>query len=273
MQPLCQICCNPKRRLRFRTEQLAICQWCVTELSNSDTSPATIVDERRSLATFRHSESAERELARLRSLKTFPPQLSSATLDSVGTYAEGAVRRDEGIFQALYRSLVDDTRRREKVAAEAARRRDEILAAHSAAIAVHARQQQEIDAKIAVAESNVGRIPGTVEQEIQKLFDDAKLVQPTKSKEVRLLRDFLVGLINFERTEHIRPEPSEYEEQKRRIRARDSYRCVCCRRGFAQGELHVHHVLPLTSVRQVLGPSAEEPVLTRHSWVQGVSTI
>ncbi len=246
MQPRCQICCNSKRRVRFHTEQLAICQWCVTELSNSDKSPAKIVDERRSSATFGHREAAEQELARIRSLKTIPPQLASATLDSVSNYAEVAVRRNEGIFQSLYRSMIDDARRRKEVAAVAALRKSEVLAAHNAVIAVHALQQQELDAKIAATESSIGRISEMVEQEIRELFDDASLAEPTKSKELRLLRAFLVGLIDFKRTEHTRPEPLAYEEQKRRIRARDSYRCVCCLRGFAQGELHVHHVLPLS---------------------------
>ena len=246
MQPLCQICCNPKRRLRFHTDQLSICQWCVTELSTTETSPAKIIDERRSLDTSRQREAAERELAYLRKLRTPPPQLSGVTLDSVTTYAEAIVRRDEGLLQSLYRSLVDDKRRREEVAAVAARRKEEVLAAHRAAISAHARKQQELDTKIAAVESTLCRVPAIVEQEIQKLFDEAKLVLPTKSKELRLLRAFFIGLIDFEKTEHTRPEKSEYEEQKKRIRARDGYRCVCCLRGFAQGELHVHHVLPLS---------------------------
>lgn len=209
-------------------------------------SPAMIVDERRSSATSRHTESAERELARLRGLRTTPPQLPAATLDAVNRYAEGAVRRDEGIFQSIFRSMVDDTRRREEIANVAARRRDEVLAVHREAITNHALKQQEIDTKIRAAESSMTRISAIVEQEIQQLLDDAKIDKPTKSKEVRLIRAFFAGLINFERTAHARPEPLEYEEQKRRIRARDSYRCVCCLRGFAQGELHVHHVLPLS---------------------------
>lgn len=246
MQPLCQICCNPKRRLRFHTEQLAICQWCVTELSSSEKSPATIVEELRGSATFRHTKSVESELARLRDLRTTAPQLPAAALDAANRYAEGAVRRNEGVFQSIYRSMVDDTRRRKEVANVAARRRDEVLTMHRETIAAHALKQQEIDRKIQAAESNLTRIPAIVDQEIQQLLDDAKTAKPTKSKETRLIRAFFVGLINFERTAHARPEPLEYEEQKRRIRARDSYRCVCCLRGFAQGELHVHHVLPLS---------------------------
>lgn len=246
MQPLCKICCNPKRRVRFHTEQLAVCQWCVTELSNTDMSPATIVDGLRGSVTFRHTKSAERELAHLRSLRTTQPQLPATAFEDANRYAEGAVRRDEGVFQAIYRSMVDDTRRREEVAKVAARRRDELLALHRQAIEEHTIKQQEIETKIRAAESNMSRIPEIVEQEIQQLLDEAKIAKPTKSKETRLIRAFFAGLIDYERTAHARPESLKYEEQKRRIRARDSYRCVCCLRGFSQGELHVHHVLPLS---------------------------
>ena len=246
MQTPCQICCNPKRPLRFHTEQLAICQWCVTELSNSNTSPSRIVNELRTTATSRFRDSAERELARLRSLKKPPPQLPSSTLNSLSVYAESAVKRNESVFQSLYRSMVDDSKRREEVAAVTGRRKEEILALHRADVAVHERHQQELEAKLSAVESSIERISIAVEQEVQKLSDSAKAAVPTKSKEVRLLRAYFVGLIDLERAENPRPEATEYEEQKKRVRARDSYRCVCCLRGFAQGELHVHHVIPLS---------------------------
>ena len=246
MQPLCQICCNPKRRLRFHTEQIAICQWCVTELSTTATSPARVLDERRLTVTTTLKEAAERELARLIKLRIPVPQLSIATVESATTYAEAVVRRDESLLQSMFRSMVDDTKRREQVAAVTARRRDELLAAHRDATATHQRQQQELEARISSAEAALRQVPEVVNQEIQRLVNEVKLVAPTKSKEIRLLRAFHIGLIDFERSQHARPEQSEYEEQKRRIRARDSFRCVCCLRGFSQGELHVHHVLPLS---------------------------
>ena len=246
MQPLCQICCNPKRRIRFHTEQLAICQWCVTELSTTVTSPAKVFDERRLSATYTLKDATERELARLAKLRTPAPQLSTATLDSAATYAEAVVRRDEGLLQSIFRSMIDDTKRREQVATVAARRRDEALAAHREATANHQRQQQDLEARISSVETALQRLPEAVNQEIQRLINEVQLIAPTKSKEIRLLRAFHIGLIDFDRTQHARPEHQEYEEQKRRIRARDSYRCVCCLRGFSQGELHVHHVLPLS---------------------------
>lgn len=246
MQPLCQICCNPKRRVRFHTEQLAICQWCVTELSTTTMSPAKVLEERRFKATATLKEAAERELARLVKLRTPPPQLSTATIESATTYAETVVRRNEGLFQSIFRSMFDDTRRREQVATVAARRRDAVLAAHSEATATHQRQQQALEAKISSAEMVLNIVPETVDLEIQRLVNEAKLDAPTKSKEIRLLRAFHIGLIDFERTQSPRPEQSSYEEQKRRIRARDSYRCVCCLRGFSRGELHVHHIVPLS---------------------------
>ena len=246
MQPLCQICCNPKRRLRFHTEQLAICQWCVTELSNADTSPATIIEERRSSSLTKHRESLTNELGHLQGLLTPPPQAPAAALQQVSQYAESAVRRDEGFMQSLYRSMIDDTKRCNEVAAAAARRDAELLAAHRIAATDHAARQRKIQDKIREVESRILEIPELVELEVERFRSEAAALEPTKSKVVRLLRAFESGLISCGRSEHTRPEPEEYEEQKRRIRARDSHRCVCCLRGFAQGELHVHHVLPLS---------------------------
>lgn len=246
MQPLCQICCNPKRKLRFHTEQLTICQWCVTELSTTTTSPARILNEQRFAVTSKLRNAAEHELERLIKHRTPAPQLSTATLESFTAHAETLVRRDETFLQSILRSIVDDTKRREKVTTLAARLRDDALAAHREATATHQRQQQELEARIASAELVLRQVPEAVEQELQRLARDVKLIGTTKSKEIRLLRAFHIGLIDFERTRHTRPEQLVYEEQKRRIRARDSYRCVCCLRGFSHGELHVHHVIPLS---------------------------
>lgn len=192
------------------------------------------------------TEAAERELARLVKQRTSVPQLSNARLESATSYAEAVVRRDESLLQSIFRSIVDDSKRRELVATVAARRREEVLAAHREATLTHQRQQQELEARIFAAEMALRRVPEAVDQELQELVNEARLGAPTKSKEVRLLRAFHIGLIDFERTQHARPEPSKYEVQKRRIRARDGYRCVCCLRGFSHGELHVHHVLPLS---------------------------
>ena len=148
MQPFCQICCNPKRRLKFHTEQVAICQWCITELSSSEQSPASVIDAKRIAALSRHREATERELARLHGLRKPPPPVPNDAIAQAGHFAEGMVRRAEGVLQSLYRSLLDDTRRREEIGTAAARRRDELLNAHRAAVDDHAHRQREIDSKI-----------------------------------------------------------------------------------------------------------------------------
>jgi len=246
MQPLCRICCNPKRKLRFHTEHLAICQWCVTELSNADTSPSIIIEERRSSALSKHRDSVANELRQLRRLLTPPPQVPTTALEQAVQYAESAVRRDGGIVQSLYRSMINDRQRRNEITVAAARREAELLAKHRDAANNHAIRKRVIEFKIQAVVSRNPQIPQIVELELQRFLSEAGSLEPTKSKEVRLLRALEAGLISLDRAEHARPALEEYEEQKRRIRARDSFRCVCCLRGFAQGELHVHHVLPLS---------------------------
>ena len=246
MQAICQICCNPKRRLRFHTRQLAICQWCVTELSGSAQSAAAVIYEKLNSVMSRHRVEIERELARLQALRQPPPQVPTDAIAYAAHLAEGSVRRDEGFLQSLYRSFVDDTRRREEIAAAAAQRREVLLGAHRAAVEDHALRQREIDSKIADLEARIADIPALAKAEVGLFIDAAKILEPTKSKEVRLLRAVIAGLVDYHRKEFARPEQSEYEELKRLIRARDGYKCVCCQRGFSQGELHVHHVLPLS---------------------------
>ena len=203
MQPHCQICCNPKRKLRFHTEQLAICQWCVTELSNAKTSPALIIEERRSSATSKHRDSCANELSHLQRLLTPPPQIPNDALEQISQYAENAVRRDEGIFQSLYRSMFDDTKRRDEVAAIAARRGTELQAAHRTAIIDHALRELEIEVKIQTVESSILRIPEIVELEIQRFRNEANTFEPTKFKDLKPVRAFDAGLISFDRTEYV----------------------------------------------------------------------
>lgn len=246
MQPPCQICCNPKRRLRFHTEQVAICQWCVTELSSTKQSPAAVVNENRTSAISGHRETAQRELARLYALRKPPPQAPNDAIAQANQLAEETVRRSEGMLQSLYRSLLDNTRRRVEVATEAARRKDEILNAHRATAEAHVCRQREINSQISDLEVSIARIPELVETEVRRFVSESRAPKPTKSKEVRLIRAYFAGLLSYDRTELARPEALEYEELKKRIRARDSHRCICCLRGYAQGELHVHHILPLS---------------------------
>lgn len=194
----------------------------------------------------RHRKTTERELARLYALRKPAPLAPNEAIAQAGNLAERTVRSKEGVLQYLYRSLVDDTNRREEIAAIAARRRDELLNAHRVAAEAHAVRQREIDSEIRTLEANITRISEVVEVEVQQFLDESKIPEPTKSKDVRLVRAYFAGLVSHDRTALARPEPSEYEELKKRVRARDNYRCVCCLRGFAQGELHVHHVLPLS---------------------------
>lgn len=246
MQLLCQICCNPKRRLRFYTNQLSICQWCVTELSKSETSPEKILRELRNSEIAKLEKIAANELAYLQSLSAPPPQAPIAALEQVSQYADTSVRRDEGIMQSLYRSLIDDTKRRSEVAALSVHRKDNLIAGHRQAVSDHMLYQAEIDAKTRKNEAFTLQIPELAEAEILKFLTEAKVSEPKKSKEVRLIRASTAKLIDFHRNEYERPVQLGYEEQKKRIRMRDSYKCVRCERGFAQGELHVHHVIPLS---------------------------
>lgn len=246
MQQICQICCSPKRRLRFHTEQLAICQWCVTELSTADKSPASIINEKRQLGSSRHHHELDRELARLVTHQKPVPTMPTNIVNQAEEYAEMTVRSKEGVLQSIYRTMFDSTTRLAEIGVLAAQRREELLSMHKLAIEEHAKHQREIESKIKLLEARRESVENIVENEIRTFLDESINSETTTTKDVRLIRAYFCDLINYERTKIVRPPPEEYEALKKKIRSRDSFRCVCCLRGIAHGELHVHHVLPLS---------------------------
>jgi DNA polymerase III epsilon subunit family exonuclease len=164
----------------------------------------------------------------------------------VDAIAEARVRGAEGLFQSLFRSFFDDSQRRTEITRVAADLRQGLLAKHLSVLSAHELREREVDTKIQLVKSRVAELPSMTEEEIQDFL--AKVDSPghPKSGSVKLLRAFRAGLVNFDRVVLVRPDPIEYDLLKRRIRMRDKYRCVCCLRGFEQGELHVHHVIPLS---------------------------
>lgn len=148
----------------------------------------------------RHRKTTERELARLYALRKPAPLAPNEAIAQAGNLAERTVRSKEGVLQYLYRSLVDDTNRREEIAAIAARRRDELLNAHRVAAEAHAVRQREIDSEIRTLEANITRISEVVEVEVQQFLDESKIPEPTKSKDVRLVRAYFAGLVSHDRT-------------------------------------------------------------------------
>lgn len=246
MQPPCQICGRSARPLKFLSEQLAICQRCITELCKAQYSPESVIESIRQAAASRQREKLERELAHLHTLYTPAPTEPADDVEKTTRLAERDVRLGEGILQSLYRSMIDESKRREEIEANAARRTAASRRAHRAAVEAHAVRQRDIDTKIAAISTSILGLTETVEFEVQQVLARAKGPGPTESKDTRILRAYFAGLINIGRTASARPKLAEYEEQKQRIRARDGYRCLRCGRGFSQGELHVHHVIPLS---------------------------
>lgn len=246
MPPPCQICGHSARPLKFESEQLTICQWCITEVCKATVSPASVIETMRQVLLAQHRDGLERELARLRAQAKAAPVAPDEDEEKVARAVERDVRLNEGLLQSLYRSLIDESTRRHEVEALAARRRADLRRAHLDALAAHASHQRDLDARIAAVSMSIHTLPQAVEVEVQQFLARAKGPGPTQSKDTRLLRAYFAGLINLDRTASARPELAEYEEQKRRIRARDRYTCLRCGRGFSQGELHVHHVIPLS---------------------------
>lgn len=246
MQPFCQICNNSKRPLRFHSAALAICQWCVTAISNADTSPAKIVDSKRSTLILKHQAAIQWEISKLQKRLGSPPKISEISQAEVHRQAESIIRNKEGIFQGLIRTVLNATERNHAIDAEVNRINNELNSTHQVAIANYSSHKNEIESKIHYLKNDFSNIHNIVEKEIQSFLNESNKTASTKSLDVKILRAYFSGLISYERTQHFRPDPLEYEPQKQRVRKRDEQRCICCLRGFFHGELHVHHVIPLS---------------------------
>lgn len=242
---LCQICFHPSRVSRFRTARVTICQWCITELCCSETSPDRVFEVVR-LTTLEQSRARiGHQIAFLVRRVSSPPDIDRAALEIVKERALHHAHRQEGFFQSLYRTFVDDSERVSQANILATSMREQLAISHHAALAAHAIEQRDIKTRISDLQAQLDGVADNATSAVKKYFASALVPTPTKSREIRLLRAYALGLVNSTREQISRPEKVEYDALKQSIRKQDGYKCVCCERNFSTVELHVHHIIPL----------------------------
>ena len=155
------------------------------------------------------------------------------------------VHRQEGFFQSLYRSFVDDSERVLQARAIASSMQEQLVISHHAAHTAHAIEQRDIENKMSDLRTQLSGIANSASEVVAKYVASALVPTPTKSKEIRLLRAYALNLINLKREQSSRPDKVEYDALKQSMRKQDGYKCVCCERNFSTVELHVHHIIPL----------------------------
>lgn len=238
---VCQICYKPNRKVRFQSPRISICQWCISELCAADISPNQILANLQLKFEHRRRVAIEKEIKSYVRQKSAPPTIDPYRLSQIHTAAEREVRNYEGIWTGLYRSLIDDSARNERIQQIVNPLIAQLNADHQIQLEQHAIRQRELTSEISFLQIELSRAHDDAEQDVQEYLASI----PTKSKEDRLLRAHILGLINSDHVQLDRPEESEYETLKRTIRKEDAYRCICCSREGTIYELHVHHIIPL----------------------------
>ena len=242
---VCQICFQPKRKVRFQTSRLNICQWCITELCDTELSPNQVITFQRLSFQEQRRKQIEHEIAWQGGRKSPPPLIDIAKLAQVDGLALLEARRHEGFISSLYRSLVDDSLRQAQARDIATSLRDRIIASHHEALGRHTAEQRELESNLSELHLKLLGVVNAAVQDVNEYVAASLSPCPTKSKEARLLRAHALNLINPEREQLERPVDTEYEEIKRSVRREDEFKCVCCGRSFSKIELHVHHIIPL----------------------------
>ena len=242
---VCQICFQPSRVSRFRTARVTICQWCVTELCCSETSPDQVLEAARLTALEQGRVRIEQQITLLVRRISSPPDLDRAALEIVNERALHHAHRQESFFQSLYRTFVDDSERVSQASMLATSMREQLAISHRAALAAHAIEQRDIKTRISDLRAQLDGVAENALEVVKKYFASALVPTPTKLSEIRLLRAYALGLVNSRREQISRPEKVQYDALKQSIRKQDGYKCVCCERDFSTVELHVHHVIPL----------------------------
>lgn len=243
---VCQVCFQPNRKTRFQTFRIEICQWCVNEICNSETSPSLILSRERLAFQQCRSEKLNREILRFESRRTPPPIQEQSALQNIEKVALRKAIESESFLAYLYRSLVDDSARIANAQTIKITMQEQLVAAHKEDIARHSLAQQQIDSSLAHLRLDMLNVPMAAAQDLQDYLQSILITSPTKSKDVRLLRAHYLGILSAVHEPVERPDDNDFDVIRRTVRQQDGCRCSSCKKDSQQAELHVHHIIPLS---------------------------
>jgi DNA polymerase III epsilon subunit-like protein len=243
---LCQICLNPKRKPRFDSCRITICQWCVSELLKTRRiSPhsyvATLSED------FENTE--KRKIARLKNLAEIsvaPPIYPEADIKNSTNWALDLIRQEEGLLEAVYRNLIDDKARQHEAQTLSAKRRQDLISKHNVAVELYTQKLNEI----AKARDEYSRLEASlanrIEEFIKDKFESLDTGGHIKLPNDRLLRAYQLDLLNWDNEVSSRQDNEAYDQLRNFIKAQDGHACVICHKPSSKSELHVHHIIPLS---------------------------
>lgn len=244
--PLCQVCWNPKRKPRFQTRSIFICQWCITELTNSLESPNQIIESAKEKFREKRMSPLVSKLNSLLSNDTQKPQFPTADLMRAAVRAKQQILEGEGIGQFVYRQFLDSSGREREVVDLTKQFQGAITTKHDTKLKSHELVLRKLEDEIAAVKIEIANVEALVEMDFNKYIDIRLSPRPTKFSATRMLRAHNLELIQGERIYARRPEGAEAAVLGRYVRKRDNNVCVICNCLPNGSELHVHHIIPLT---------------------------
>lgn len=244
---ICQICFT-KRPVRFRSKQLSICQRCIVVISEALETPNQIILRKQLAIEAKISREVGSEIKRLKKMLTPPPKDDVDYLRfEIRCDAIRRVARQEPLLRSIYRSLINNSARYAEADALCAEKTTTMEEKHQATMLRHANRRRETLEIIEAQELRRVKAGDEAAAEVEKFISEAIGPWQTKSAEIKLIRAASAGLIQWDLSSSPRLAGEQGDELTRRIRTRDGSKCVMCGRGFERGELHVHHVIHLSS--------------------------
>lgn len=186
-------------------------------------------------------------IKRLANSQPTPPEYPQTELDRAVSVSVSEAVGKENILTSLYRSFIDDQERVKEVEQIKLRKQREILERYEAKKETYRQQLISIEqARKQYLELEAG-LSNRIEEKITNYLTTLRSTTDQITPKIdRILRAYLLGLINAERVVLDRPDEDEYTRLRNHIKSQDGHSCIICHKTSAASELHVHHIIPLS---------------------------
>lgn len=235
----CQICLNAKRPLKFVTNRIRVCQWCITHLTENYVEPQKLyADIKARIRADKEARLIHGDLSENRKPIAPPQPDSDATLK----ICESMVKDKEGLLIKAYRSLIDDGARRKEIDSIYTIKWAEEQVKFSQALQTYQRLNSIFESERSAYRA---RLPNEIEGSYKSYLSSLFHKGGNNPKQEWIIRAHQYGMLTLDGSFEERQEEEHMRPVRRRVILEDEHRCVRCRRSYVETELHVHHIVPL----------------------------
>jgi DNA polymerase III subunit epsilon len=235
----CDICLNTGRPVKFISDRIQVCQWCVSLLQDTPINPEEI---------------QEHLLAIVRRHARKPP--AEPDKDDLKSKAYSRAISQESLVELMFTSIFNKEKRKNRVR--------EIFdslyhRAHAAYVADLEKYNSEIEAEI---EDHYKKLLSGeyMPRELTHFFGKRDIfssrwdypikgaykdsLDSTDKKYLKYIRAFNNNLLSgLEKS--LRPNENEMQITRSTVKTQDRFHCKICSKPGSEFELHVHHIIPL----------------------------